>query len=460
MSHDIVIVGGGPGGYATAFRAAARGLDVAVIEADRVGGTCLHRGCIPSKALLHVANVLHEVQRDDLGIDGDVGLDLDSVRTYRDRVINTLFTGLEGLFRSRSVTLYRGMGRVLEPGVVEVSDATEGTERVEGDSIVIATGSIPRELPKAATDGQVILSSSHALALHRLPNRAVIVGAGAVGVEFATIWRSMGADVTLVEALDRILPLEDVDSSAIIQRSFARSGIDIWTGARVAGITVADGFARVVVERGQEVDELEADTVLIAIGRRPNLDAVGARELGIVDDRGFATVDERCRTEVSGIWAIGDVTPGLQLAHSATAEGFQIADTIAGLDPQPVDYAQIPRVTYCRPEVASVGLTERDATDRYPDVQSTIYPLRSNAKGIISGSEGQVKIVHRGPAAPTLGVHIVSPHATDLIAEATLTTVWGAHPSEVASIVHPHPTLSETVGEAFLAASGLPFHGH
>ncbi len=359
----------------------------------------------------------------------------------------------------RGITLYRGLGRVLEPGTVEV-ETDEGTQRVQARQAVIATGSVPRTLPDVEVDGHVVVTSDEALQVHRLPERAVIIGAGAIGMEFATFWSSMGGDVTVVEALDRVLPLEDEDSSKAMAKAFRGAGIAVRTGARVEKVTVDDGLARVAVSTGEGSDELEADTVLVAIGRRPNLERVGAGELGVVGDDGFVEVDDHRRTSVDGIWAIGDVTPGLQLAHSAFAEGFQVADAIAGIETSPVDYRHVPRVTYCRPEVASVGLTEAEAREVHDDVGTTTYSLRANAKGIIAGLGGHVKVVHRGPDAETLGVHIVAPHATDLIAEASLVTYWGAYPSEVAEIVHAHPTLSEAVGEAFLSAAGTPFHSH
>jgi dihydrolipoamide dehydrogenase len=462
MGHDLVVVGGGPGGYAVAFRAAVRGLNVALVEADKIGGTCLHRGCIPSKSLLHVAEVMDELHRaDDLGLDVDVrGVNLEGLHGFRDKVVGTLHKGLQSLVKTRGVTYHEGLGRILEPGVVEVDVNGGGKERVEAPNVVVATGSVPRALPDVEIDGEVVMNSDDALQVARIPERAVIIGAGAIGMEFATLWRSLGAEVTLIEALERVLPLEDEASSKLMARAFRRVGIEVHTGARVEKVAVEDGTARVDFTVGDEDGETTADTVLVAIGRRPNLDAVGAHDLGIVDDKGFARADEIGRTGVDGVWAIGDITPGLQLAHSAFAEGFAVADSIAGEPVKPVDYRHVPRVTYCRPEVASVGLTEAEARDRFDDVETTSYSLRANAKGIISGLDGQVKIVHRGAGGETLGVHIVAPHATDLIAEASLVTYWGAYPSEVAEVIHAHPTLSEAVGEAFLAAAGTPFHGH
>jgi dihydrolipoamide dehydrogenase len=462
--HDLIVIGGGPGGYAVGFRAAVRGLDVAMIEADQVGGTCLHRGCIPSKALLHVAEVLHELERKDvLGLDVDLrGIDLDGLHGFRDQVVGRMHDGLRTVVKQRDITYHEGFGRLREPGAVEVSAADGTTATVEGRSVVIATGSVPKHLPDVEIDGQVVMTSDDALRVDRIPRRAVIIGAGAVGMEFATFWNAIGTEVTVVEALDRVLPLEDADSSKAVARSFRRAGIEVVTDALVEKVTVADRDdprAVVTVTAGGSSQEHEVDAVLVAIGRGANLEEVGAEELGVVRD-GAVEADAHGRTSADGVWAVGDVLPGLMLAHAAFAEGFVVADAIAGIDVQPVDHTNVPRVTYCRPEVASVGLTEEEARERYDDIETTRYSLRANAKGIISGVDGHVKVVSRGAEGETVGVHIVSAHATDLIAEASLVTHWGAYPSEVAQVIHAHPTLSEAVGESFLSAAGTPFHGH
>lgn len=462
--HDLVVIGGGPGGYAVGFRAAVRGLDVAMVEADLVGGTCLHRGCIPSKALLHVAEVLDELERkDDLGLDVEVrGVEIDGLHGFRDHVVGTMHEGLQTLVKQRDITYHEGLGRIREPGVVEVAAPDGSISTVEGRNVIIATGSVPKQLPDVEVDGRVVMTSDDALRVERIPQRAVIIGAGAIGMEFATFWNAIGTEVTVVEALDRALPLEDAYSSKAVARAFRRAGIEVVTGAMVEKVTVADHDdprAVVSVSADGSSQEHEVDAVLVAIGRAPNLEGVGAEELGIVAD-GVVEADPYGHTSVDGVWAVGDVLPGLMLAHAAFAEGFVVADAIAEVDVQPVDHTHVPRVTYCRPEVASVGLTEDEARERYDDVETTRYSLRANAKGIISGVDGHVKVVSRGADAETLGVHIVSAHATDLIAEASLVTYWGAYPSEVAQIIHAHPTLSEAVGESFLAAAGTPFHGH
>ena len=464
MPHDIVVVGGGPGGYGVAFRAAARGLDVGLVESDKVGGTCLHRGCIPSKAILHVAEVLEEVHRAaDLGLDVSFnGLKGDNLDAFRNHVVDSMYKGL-AMLASQRTTQYEGRGRILEPGVVEVTAADGTTQRVEGRNVVVATGSLPRSLPGVEVDGEVVQTSDHALRFREAPRRAVIIGAGAIGMEFASMWHPMGTEVTVVEALDRALPLEDADSSKAIERAFKKKGITVMTGARVEGVARSGDEATVTVATGDEQTTLDADVVLVAIGRGPNTAEVGAAELGILDDRGYVVADDYGRTTVDGVWAVGDVLPTLALAHAGFAEGFVVADTIAGVWTTPVDYAQVPRVTYCHPEVASVGLTEAAAAERYGQdgIRTHTTTMRSNAKGIIHGGEGFVKVIARtGDDGEAVGVHIVGAHATDLIAEATLTTDWGALPSEVAAITHAHPTLYETIGEAFMALAGVPFHGH
>ena len=471
MAHDLVVVGGGPGGYATAFRAAARGLDVALVESDKVGGTCLHRGCIPSKAILHVAEVLEEVERADvLGIKViHDGIDGDGLAAFRQGVVDNLHKGLAHLVKQRT-TMHAGRGRLLDAGTVEVTGPDGSVTRVEGRHVVIATGSVPRGLPGIDIDGDVVQTSDEALQFRQPPGRAVIIGAGAIGMEFASMWRPMGTAVTVVEALDRVLPLEDEDVSAAVAKAFRRQGVDVLTGAKVSGVHRDGATARVEVGMGSDARSLEADVVLMAIGRAPNTSGIGADDLGVLDDRGFVTTDDFGATAVDGLWAVGDVRPTLALAHAAFAEGFVVADRIAGVDGvTPVDHTQTPRVTYCRPEVASVGLRESRARELHgDDVTTTTYSLRANAKGIIAGSDGFVKVVSRGSGAGTapgatgevLGVHVVGPHATELIAEATLATSWGALPEELAAITHAHPTLYEAMGEAFQAAAGLPFHGH
>jgi dihydrolipoamide dehydrogenase len=481
---DVVVLGGGPAGYAVAFRAHARGLSVAMVEREKVGGTCLHRGCIPSKATLHVAEVLEEVHRADvLGLKLSFdGIDGDGLEQFRRGVIDGLYKGLAALAERRT-TLYAGTGRVVRDGpglAVEVTGDDGTTTTVRGRHVVLATGSVPRTLPGVEVDGELVQTSDQALWFTRAPERAVIIGGGAIGVEFATMWAPMGTQVTVVEVLDRLLPLEDADSSRLLQRAFKRRGIDVLTGARVEGVSRDGHTAKVEVTVDGSTRVLDADRVLIATGRGPNTADTGAAELGVLDDRGFVVTDPFGATAVDGLWAAGDLRPTLALAHAAFAEGFVVADRLAGVpDVPPVDHTQTPRVTYSHPEVASVGLTEAEARERHGDdaIGVATVSFRGNAKGIISGVDGQVKVVHAtgGAAAaapgvgfdpsgqatgPVLGVHIVGPHATDLIGSAASATAWEALPVELAAITHAHPTLEEALGEAYQVAAGLPFHAH
>ena len=474
--HDIVVLGGGPGGYAVAFRAAARGLDVALVEQDKVGGTCLHRGCIPSKAILYVAEVLEEVNRAEvmgLKVTYD-GLDGDGLSAFRDGVISRLHKGLD-LLASQRATVHRGRGRLVtgDDGrpAVDVTGEDGAVSRVTGRNVVIATGSFARSLPGVEIDGEVVQTSDQALWFTDPPRRVVIIGAGAIGMEFASMWRPMGSEVTVVEALDRVLPLEDADASAAVAKAFKRRGIEVMTSAKVQGVAVDGSTATVDVEVDGDTRSLETDLVLVAVGRGANTADIGAQELGVLDDRGFVKADAYGATEVEGLWAVGDVLPTLALAHAGFAEGQVVADRIAAVEHvRPVDHTHTPRVTYCHPEVASVGLTEDEARERHgDDVVVSTSSMRANAKGILAGSDGFVKVISLGGEAPVgatgdggpvLGVHVVGPHATDLIGEATLATSWEAIPAELAAITHAHPTLYEAMGEAFQSAAGLPFHGH
>ncbi len=396
-----------------------------------------------------------------LGLDLAVnGVSVEGIGAFRDSVVATLHTGLAGLLKGKRVEVVQGRGSVADDGRTVLVD---GGRRVPGRSLVLATGSKVRSLPGVHVDGRVVLTSDEATRLARIPRRALVIGSGAVGLEFASLWRSLGAEeVTVVEALDRIAPLEDPDLSKQLARSFRKRGITTVAGARVEGVKVEGDDATVTFTDGDATRELVVDTVLVAVGRAPRTADVGFDQLGVVDARGYVAVDEWCRTAADGIYAVGDLLapPALALAHAGFAEGFLVADVVAGAgDPQPVDYVQVPRVTYTAPELASVGLTEPQARERGHDVVATQYSLRGNAKGVIAGSDGFVKVVaQRG--GEVLGVHVIGPHATDLIAEAQLVTAWGALPSEVAALVHPHPTLAEAMGEAHLAAAGTPFHAH
>jgi dihydrolipoamide dehydrogenase len=457
--YDIAVLGGGPGGYATALRAVGHGQRVALVESDRLGGTCLHRGCVPSKALLHVAHLADAVpQLVELGLAAPGrAVDVDAVGRFRDEVVDRLHRGLLGLVRSRSIDLFEGWGRIVAPGAIEVAGADGATTLVEATHVVIATGSSPIDLPGVRPDGERILRSDDALRLDRVPASAVVVGGGAIGVEIASLWRSLGSDVTIVEALERLLPLEDPDSSEALARAFGRRGIDVLTGDTLAG--VHDKGDHVVVETSGGAT-IDADQVLIAVGRRPATAGFGLEEQGVLGDTGHVAIDPLGRTNVDGLWAVGDVVATLALAHAAFAEGFAVADAIAGLDPDPVDHRLVPRVTYCTPEVASVGLTEPQATDELGDgCSTTTMSLSGNARALIDGTPGTVKLVS-DPDGTLVGAHVVGPSATELIAELGLATTWEALTSELGAVTHAHPSLAEGVREAALAASGLPFHVH
>ncbi|MGY1620378.1 dihydrolipoyl dehydrogenase [Geodermatophilus sp. SYSU D00691] len=450
---DLVILGGGSGGYAAALRAAELGLSVVLVEKDKVGGTCLHRGCIPTKALLHAGEVA------DLAREGEqfgvkttlAGIDMDGVNAYKDGVVGRLYKGLQGLIKSKGITYVEGEGRLVSPTAVAV-----GGQTYEGRHVLLATGSYARTLPGIEIDGTRVITSDQALALDRVPASAVVLGGGVIGCEFASAWTSFGVDVTIVEALPHLVPLEDEGSSKLLERAFRRRKIGFELGSRVSGVrTTQDGVA-VSLENGKQ---LEAEIVLVAVGRGPVSDGLGYEEAGVAMDRGFVLVDEYCRTNVPTVSAVGDLIPTLQLAHVGFAEGILVAERLAGLPVVPIDYAGVPRITYSDPEVASVGLTEAQAREKYGEVKTLSYDLAGNGRSQILKTAGAVKLI-QAPEGPVVGVHIVGSRVGELIAEAQLIYNWEALPDEVASLIHPHPTQSEAVGEAHLALAGKPLHAH
>ncbi len=452
QQFDLVVLGGGSGGYAAALRAAELGKSVAMIEKDKVGGTCLHRGCIPTKALLHAAEVA-DVARDAsaIGIRATLdGIDPDGVRAYREGIVAKKYKGLEGLVKARGITVVPGEG-VLEAGpAVRV-----GEDLYRGTDVVLATGSYSRSLPGLEIGGR-ILTSEHALELAEIPQRVVILGGGVIGVEFASVWRSFGADVTIVEALEHLVPNEDVAMSKALERAFRKRGIAYSLGVRFAGATQTDDAVTVTLENGTA---FEADYLLVAVGRGPATAGLGFEENGVTLDRGFVTTDERLRTGVDHVWAVGDIVPGLQLAHRGFQQGIFVAEEIAGLRPVLVPDTQIPKVTYSHPEVASVGLTEVQAVEAHgaEAVVAYEYNLAGNGKSEILGTSGLVKVV-RVKEGPVLGVHLVGDRVGELITEGQLAVGWEAHPEDIAPFIHAHPTQSEALGEAFLALSGKPLH--
>ncbi len=452
---DVVILGGGSGGYAAALRGAQLGLSVALIEKDKLGGTCLHNGCIPTKALLHAAEVADSARESaHIGVNATLeSIDLVKVNAYRDGVVSRLYKGLQGLVKSRAVTFVEGTGRLTSPTTVEVA----GTTYTATKGVVLATGSYARTLPGLEIGGRVI-TSYEALALETIPAKVVVLGGGVIGVEFASVWRSFGADVTIVEALPRLVPNEDEACSKALDRAFRKRGITSKVGVRFAGVTQSDAGVVVSLEDGTT---LEADLLLVAVGRGPNATGMGFEEVGVAMDRGFVLTNDRLATNVPGVYAVGDIVPGLQLAHRGFQQGIFVAEELAGLAPRVIDEMGIPRVTYSEPEVASVGLTQAQATEKYGEgnVESYEYNLGGNGKSQILGTTGFVKLV-REKDGPVVGVHMVGARVGELIGEGQLVVNWEAYPEDVASLVHAHPTQNEAFGEAFLALAGKPLHAH
>jgi dihydrolipoamide dehydrogenase len=460
---DLVILGGGSGGYACALRAAELGMSVALVEQDKLGGTCLHRGCIPTKALLHAGEVADSARHSgEFGVRASFdGIDMARVNEYKDGVVGKMFRGLTGLIKSRGIQHVAASGRLASPTSVAVGDNTHGDthgETYTGRHVVLATGSYAKTLPGLEIDGQRVITSDQALTLDYVPKSVVVLGGGVIGVEFASVWTSFGASVTIVEALPHLVPLEDEASSKLLERAFRRRGIAYHLGARFAGVSASDSGVTVSLEGGQT---LEADLLLVAVGRGPVSADLGYAEAGVELDRGFVVVDEYCRTSVPTISAVGDLIPTPQLAHAGFAEGILVAERLAGLPAVPIDYAGVPRVTYSDPEVASVGLTQAQAVDKYgaDKVTTKVYDLTGNGKSQILKTAGSVKLV-AVKDGPVLGVHLVGSRVGELIAEAQLIYNWEALPGEVAQLIHPHPTQTEAIGEAHLALAGKPLHIH
>jgi dihydrolipoamide dehydrogenase len=452
QQYDVVILGGGSGGYACALRSAELGLKVALVEKDLLGGTCLHRGCIPTKALLHAAEVADTTKEsENFGVRASFeSIDMAGVNKYKDGVIARLYKGLQGLVKSRKIDLIAGTGKLVAKNTVEVDG-----QRYTGGAVVLASGSYSRSLPGLEIGGRVMTSET-ALGLDSVPQKVVVLGGGVIGVEFASVWRSFGAEVTIVEALPHLVPLEDEAASKALERAFRKRGITFSLGVRFKGVEQTDSGVVVSLEDGKT---FEADLMLVAVGRGPNTAGLGYDEQGITMDRGFVLTDERLKTNVDGVYAVGDIVPGLQLAHRGFAQGIFVAEEIAGLEPKPVDELGIPKVTYCEPEVASVGLTEAKAREKFGDVEVTEYNLGGNGKSQILGTTGFVKLV-RQKDGPVVGVHMVGSRMSEQVGEAQLIVNWEAYPEDVAALVHTHPTQNEAVGEAFLALAGKPLHSH
>jgi dihydrolipoamide dehydrogenase len=452
-NFDLVVLGGGSGGYAAALRASQLGMSVGLIEKNKVGGTCLHVGCIPTKALLHSAEVA-DVTRESAkyGVSSTFnGVDIAAVTGYRQEVVASKYKGLQGLIKARGITTIEGEGRLISPTTVQVGDDT-----VTGKNVVLATGSYSRSLPGLEIGGRVI-TSEQALELDFIPKKVAVLGGGVIGVEFSSVWRSWGSDVTIIEALPHLVPNEDEAISKQFERAFRKRGIDFKLGVRFQGVTQNDQGVVVTLENGETI---EAELLLVAVGRGPLTAGLGYEEVGVTVDRGFVITNERLATNVPGVYAVGDIVPGLQLAHRGFQHGIFVAEEIAGLNPIVIDDLNIPKVTYSDPEVASIGLSEAKAAEKYgaDKITSYDYNLAGNGKSHIIGTSGSVKVV-RVNEGPVVGVHMIGARVGELIGEAQLAVNWEAYPEDIAPLIHAHPTQNEALGEAFLALAGKPLHG-
>ena len=458
---DLVILGGGSGGYACALRAAELGMSVVLVEKDKLGGTCLHYGCIPTKALLHAAEVADASREGEkVGVRSTFdGVDMAGVNAYKDGVIARLYKGLQGLVKSRKITLVDGTGRFEGPNVVVVAKNDGSSDRYVGKKVVLATGSYARSLPGLDIGGRIV-TSFEAIHLDEAPKRVVVLGGGVIGVEFASVFKSFGAEVTVVEALPHLVPNEDEFASKALERAFRKRKITFKTGVKFTGAKQTDEAVTVSLESGEEIG---ADLLLVAIGRGPNTANAGYEEAGVTMERGFVLTDERLRTNLDNVYALGDIVPGLQLAHRGFAQGIFLAEDLAGLNPPVIDEAGIPRVTYCEPEVASVGLTEAQAKEKFGEIETLTYDLAGNGKSQILGTQGAIKLVKsgaKGTQGPVVGIHMVGARVGELIGEAQLVYNWDAQAEDVAALIHAHPTQTEAFGEAHLALAGKPLHSH
>ena len=453
-NFDLVILGSGSGGYAAALRAAQLGLSVALIERDKLGGTCLHRGCIPTKALLHSAEVADTTKEAaNFGIQATFqGIDMPAVNKYRESIVDKLYKGLTGLVgMQKSITFIEGEGRMTGPKSVTV-----GSETYTGKNLVLATGSITKTL--GIEIGGRVITSDQAILMDWIPNRVAVLGGGVIGVEFASVWRSFGAEVVIIEGLDRLVPNEDPSMSKGLERAYRKRGIETKLGNKFKSVSQSDNGVTVELENGELVN---ADLLLVAVGRGPNATGFGFEEQGVAMDRGFVPTNDRLMTNLPGVYAVGDIVPGLQLAHRGFMHGIFVAEEIAGLNPMRVEEWDIPRVTYCEPEIASVGLTEAQAKEQYGADNISIYEynLAGNGKSNILGTAGVVKLI-RENNGPVIGFHMIGSRAGEQIGEAQLIVNWEAYPEDVAPLVHAHPTMNEAIGEAHLALAGKPLHAH
>jgi dihydrolipoamide dehydrogenase len=459
---DLVVLGAGSGGYACALRAAQLGFTVALVEKDKVGGTCLHRGCIPTKAMLHAAEVADSVRGgSQFGVHAAIDkIDLAGVVGYADSVVGRIYKGLSGLVSGNGITVVQGDGRLTaHDGRPTV---TVGDQTYQARNLILATGSYPRSLPQLEIDGVKVLTSEQALRLERLPASAIVLGGGVIGVEFASAWRSFGVDVTIVEALPRLVSSEDSSISTALERAFRRRKINMVTDAALSGCEAGESGVRVKLADGHR---LGAELMLVAVGRGPQTTGLGYQESGVDLDDGFVRVDERLETSVAGVYAVGDLVRGPQLAHRGFAHGIFVAEEIANRAgvleqaPAAIVDANVPRVTYCDPEIASVGLSEAEARTRFGEVETFTYDLAGNGKSQILKTRGLVKLIRR-PSGPVIGIHMIGARVSELVGEAQLITNWDAFPADVAGLIHAHPSQTEALGEAHLALAGKPLHSH
>ena len=452
-NYDVVILGAGSGGYAAALRAAQLGMKVALIEGDKVGGTCLHRGCIPTKAYLHAAETADAVREaGDFGVVATLeGINMPKVGEYRDSVVEKLYRGVEGLLKSRAVDTIHGWGRVTGPNTVEVDGRT-----ITGKNLILATGSYSKSLPGLNIEGRVI-TSDQALKMDWVPQRALILGGGVIGCEFASAWRSFGSEVTIIEAFPKLVPNEDSVISKNLERAFRKRKIKLELGSRFQSVSQDESGVTVTTENGKT---FEGDILLVAVGRGPVTEGLGYEEIGVKMDRGFVLTDDHLRTGVPGVYAVGDIVPGLQLAHRGFLQGIFVAEEIAGMNPDVIDENVIPRVTFTEPEIASVGLSEEQAIEKYGDkVKKVEYNLAGNGKSNIMNTAGLVKLVGVEDG-PIVGFHAIGSRVSEQIGEGELIVGWEAYPEDVAKLIHAHPTQNEAIGEAAMAMAGKPLHAH
>lgn len=468
--YDLVILGGGTGGYVSAIRASQLNLKVAIVEKGKLGGTCLHKGCIPSKALLRSAEVYKTAKKsEDFGIlTNDVTYDFSKVQERKSNIVEQLYKGVQHLMKQGKIDVYEGLGRILGPSIFSPSPGTISVEMNNGEenqmlipkNVVIATGSRPRTLPGLEVDGEFVMTSDEALEMKSLPESIIIVGGGVIGIEWASMLADFGVKVTVVEYADRIIPTEDQEISKEMQRLLKKKGIKIVTSAKVLPDTLKkDNGVSIKAEHKGTEKEFTAEKLLVSVGRQANVEDIGLQNTEIVVEKGFIQTNEYFQTKESHIYAIGDVIGGLQLAHVASHEGITAVEHLAGENPDPIDYTTISKCIYSNPEAASVGLTEEEAKEKGHNVKSGKFLFKAIGKALVYGeSDGFVKIIADKDTDDLLGVHMIGPHVTDMISEAGLARVLDATPWEVAHTIHPHPSLSEAIGEAALAVDGKAIH--